>query len=364
MTPIPVVLPPGCPPLNSYYFYLTAGCNLACRHCWLAPKFQPNGGTGGHLDYSLFELAIMQGLPLGLSHAKLTGGEPLLHPDFMRMVEFLKIHNIGVTIETNATLMDKSTARFLKETGNLSFITVSLDGAAPETHDAFRGVKGSHEKAIQGISNLVEVGYHPQVIMSLHKENINEIEPLVQLVQRLGASSVKLGIIQSSGRGELMTDREQVIDFEELFSLGDWIENDLQPKSSIPVYFNWPMAFYSIKKLLNFSGYSCNIYNILGIISTGHMAMCGIGTLVPELCYGLLGKDSVADVWINNSILNDLRGLIPGKLEGICGECILKNRCLGACTAQNYHISNSIVSPYWFCKQANEMGLFPQSRRR
>ena len=50
----PLDLPEGTPPLNSYYVYLTAGCNLACKHCWLAPAFQRNGGTGGHLDYDLF----------------------------------------------------------------------------------------------------------------------------------------------------------------------------------------------------------------------------------------------------------------------------------------------------------------------
>ena len=68
-------LPEDCPPLNSYYVYLTGGCNLACKHCWLEPTFQKDSGTGGHLDYELFALAIEEGLPLGLNRIKLTGGE-------------------------------------------------------------------------------------------------------------------------------------------------------------------------------------------------------------------------------------------------------------------------------------------------
>ena len=59
-------LPEGVPPLRQYYVYMTGGCNLACRHCWINPTYQAHGGTGGHLDYDLFALAIEEGLPLGL----------------------------------------------------------------------------------------------------------------------------------------------------------------------------------------------------------------------------------------------------------------------------------------------------------
>lgn len=155
----PAKLPENCPPLSTYYVYLTEGCNLACRHCWLAPKFQPHGSTGGHLDYGLFVQAVDEGLLLGLGHVKLTGGEPLLHPDFIRIVDLLKEKGLGLTIETNGTLLTRDTAHYLKNNSTLTFIAISLDGAQSETHDAFRGVKGSFEKACQAIRFLVEVGY-------------------------------------------------------------------------------------------------------------------------------------------------------------------------------------------------------------
>ena len=125
-----IELPEGIPPLNMYYVYLTGGCNLACQHCWITPTYQAHGGTGGHLDYDLFALAIEEGLPLGLSGVKLTGGEPLLHPDFIRIVDLLREKNLDLTIETNGTLMTDSLAHYLKEKSTLSFISVSLDGAS------------------------------------------------------------------------------------------------------------------------------------------------------------------------------------------------------------------------------------------
>lgn len=68
------------PPLNQLYFYLTEGCNLACRHCWLAPKFDADGSRYAMLPVELFETAVREAKPLGLSGLKLTGGEPLCTP--------------------------------------------------------------------------------------------------------------------------------------------------------------------------------------------------------------------------------------------------------------------------------------------
>jgi SynChlorMet cassette radical SAM/SPASM protein ScmF len=357
-------LPEGCPPLNTYYVYLTKGCNLACQHCWLSPTFQRNGSTGGHLDYDLLALAIDEGSPLGLNHVKLTGGEPLLHPDFVRIVDLLKEKGQSLTIETNGTLLTRPLARYLKDNSTLNSISVSVDGAEPETHDAFRGVEGCFDQACQGIRYLVEVGYTPQVIMSLHAGNVGEIEALVRLAEELGAGSVKFNLIQPVGRGKLMAKRGQVLDTPRLIELGRWVEGDLQKRSSISLHYSWPMAFFGLKRLLTFNGYSCSIFSILGILSSGHMAMCGIGVQVPELCYGLLGQDRVADVWASHPTLLDLRRHLPTDLEGICGGCIFRDRCLGMCVAESYHLAGRLTAPYWFCQTADESGLFPPSRLR
>lgn len=357
-----IQLSDGVPPLNTYYVYLTEGCNLACQHCWIAPTYQANGGTGGHLDYDLFALAIEQGLPLGLSSVKLTGGEPLLHPDFLRMVDLLREKNLGLTIETNGTLMTESIAGHLKEKSTLGAISVSLDGATSKTHDPFRGVKGSFDKAVQGIRYLVQVGYHPQIIMSIHAGNVDEIEALVHLAEDLKASSVKFNIIQPSGRGRKMVERYQALNMERLIELGKWMENDLRKRSSVSLHYSWPMAFYSIESLLNLQRYSCNVTNILGILSTGHLALCGIGTQVPELCYGKLGEDRIVDLWNDNPTLIKLRQEMFEGLEGICSECILRSRCKGTCVAENYSYYGKLMSPFWFCQMAADKGLFPDSR--
>lgn len=354
--------PKNVPPLNSYYIYMTGGCNLACKHCWIAPTFQPHGDTGGHLDYELLNMAINEGIPLGLRHVKLTGGEPLLHPDFLRIVDLLKKKQLGLTIETNGVLMEETLVQHLKQNGALRHISISLDGAIPETHDPFRGVKGCFAKTCKAIRLLAEAGFPPQVIMSIHKDNVSEMEALVNLSIRLGASSVKFNLVQPSGRGDAMANRGDTLDVYRLIKLGKWVETSLQKTVSIPLFFSWPSAFFSLKRLMSDAGQSCQLKNILGILHSGHLAMCGIGMEVPELCYGKLGDDNIREIWISNPILKQLREKLPSGLEGICHECFFRNQCQGFCVAENYLATKKLTSPYWFCQQAREAGLFPISR--
>lgn len=357
-------LPEGVPPLNTYYAYLTSGCNLACQHCWLSPAYQPNGGTGGHLDYDLFARAIDEGLPLGLSSVKLTGGEPLLHPDFVKIVDLLHEKELGLTIETNGTLMSEDLAHYLKEKSTLGHISVSLDGACAATHDPFRGVKGSFDKAVQGIHSLVEVGLRPQVIMSLHPGNVEEIEALVRLAESLGASSVKFNLIQPTGRGEVMTVRGKVMSIEKLVEIGLWVEHDLQKQTALDLHYSWPMAFHSLPYLMHTSSDTCGIFGILGILPGGQFAMCGIGIQIPELSFGSIGQDALVDVWCHHPMLAVLRKSLPKKLEGVCAECLFQTQCLGSCVAENFHQSKRLTAAHWFCEQAEQCGLFPGERLR
>jgi SynChlorMet cassette radical SAM/SPASM protein ScmF len=359
-----VPLPAGVPPLNTYYAYLTGGCNLACQHCWLSPAYQPDGGTGGHLDFRLFAQAIEEGLPLGLRSVKLTGGEPLLHPDFVKIVDLLRQKELGLTIETNGTLLTEALAGYLKEKSTLSHISVSLDGACAATHDPFRGVKGSFDQAVQGVRWLVEAGFRPQVIMSLHAGNVDEIEALVRLAESLGAGSVKFNLIQPTGRGERMTERGKVLGIEKLVEIGRWVEQELQKRSKLMLFYSWPMAFQGLKRLTRDGSDTCGIFGILGLLPGGHYAMCGIGLQIPELTYGRVGQDALADVWCHHPTLVALRQSLPAQLEGVCAACLFQVQCLGSCVAENYHQSGRLTAAYWFCEQAALAGLFPLVRRR
>ena len=349
-------------PLNSLYFYLTEGCNLACRHCWLSPKFDPSGDKYPMLPVELFETAILEAKPLGLSTVKLTGGEPLLHPQFTYLLEVIRRENLSLTIETNGLLCTPEIAKEIAKSSN-RFVSVSIDGADASTHERIRGVSGSFESARQAVKNLVAAGISPQVIFSVMPDNVDQISAVVLMAEDLGASSVKFNIVQPTARGEKLHANNDTLNIEALIKLGRYVEMEMAKKTKLNLFFDYPMAFRALSRIANGDGCGiCSITGILGVIASGHYALCGIGKHIPELVFGGVGKDRLEKVWFENPILSELRSALPDRLGGICNRCLMKKRCLGSCIAQNYYRTGNFWGPYWFCEQAKKRGLFPESR--
>ncbi len=349
-------------PLNQLYFYLTEGCNLACRHCWLAPKFDPDGSNYPMLSLDVFHRAIEEAIPLGLQTVKLTGGEPLLHPDFLSMLDFLHEKSLDITLETNGFLLTPKIAGAVARQNN-PFVSVSLDGADAVTHDRIRGVDGAFVKATAAIRILAENDLNPQVIMSIMQTNADQVEKLIELAEQLGAGSVKFNIIQPTGRGETILDSANGLQVNELIKLGRRIETELAMQANLELFFDYPAAFRSLRSIASGDDCgTCGILSILGVLPSGEYALCGIGSHMKELVFGKAGIDYLAKVWHENPILINLRQGLPEKLNGVCSHCLMKHLCLGSCIAQNYYRTGSLWAPFWFCEKAEQNGLFPDSR--
>ena len=351
-------------PLNQIYFYLTEGCNLKCRHCWLAPKYQSENKAYPALDLNLFKSIIEQAKPLGLNGVKLTGGEPLLHPEIKEILEYIRTEDLRLTVETNGVLCTPELASRMAACKN-PFVSVSLDGAEAETHEWVRGVEGCFDQAIDGLRNLISAGLRPQVIMTIMRQNKDQMEPMVRVAENLGAGSVKFNILQPTARGERMHFTGEALDIQELVDLGKWVENTLSADTSLNLYYDHPIAFRPLGKMFGENGDSCGacgILSILGVLANGSYALCGIGEAVPDLVFGRATTDSLLSIWGKTPVLLELREGIPHKLDGVCGRCLMKEICLGSCLAQNYYRSKSLWKPFWFCDEAYNQGLFPETR--
>jgi radical SAM protein with 4Fe4S-binding SPASM domain len=336
-------LPAGVPPLRSFYLYLSNSCNLACRHCWITPRFVDGRPSPGEvIDLNLLRRAVQEAKPLGLHSAKLTGGEPMLHPRFLDLADMLSAEDLELTMETNGTLLIADLARHLKEHTRLRFVSVSLDGADAETHDGFRQVPGAWAAALRGLDHLVEAGYsNSQVIMSVHRGNVAQVEALVRLAAAHGAASVKFNPVTGTGRGISMHERGETLD-------------------------NIPLALRPIGELMDTRGRvgDCGVLGILGILGSGEIALCGIGRTVPELIYGRLGESSIRDIWLHHPRVLELRRLVEdvAAYPGVCGDCVMARRCRTVCVANNYVHAGRLVWPAALCEEAAQRGLFPVSR--
>ena len=368
-------LPEGVPPLRAFYLYMSNSCNLACRHCWITPHFV-NGkpDPGDVIDVKALRDAVQEAKPMGLNNAKLTGGEPLLHPDFVEIVDMLSAEGLNMNMETNGTLLTAELARYLKDETKLNFISISLDGADAETHDAFRNVPGAFDAALQGLDFLAEAGYtNVQAIMCVHRGNRSQAEDIVRLAAAHGAGSVKFNPVTNTGRGATMHEQGENLDFAEHMAFAHYIYNELRPSLreeglSIGLILNTPLALMPIGEMMRRGGHTgdCGVLGILGFLGSDEIVLCGIGRTIPELVYGRLGKDSIRDIWLHHPTILELRRTLDDveSYPGICGECNLAKRCRTGCVAQNFVDGRQLVWPDALCVEAERRGEFPATRRK
>lgn len=351
-------------PLRQLYVYLTDNCNLSCRHCWISPQRADVGDRQKSLRVEFFKSAIEQAIPLGLTTVKLTGGEPLIHPDIREIVAYLNTRDMGNVIETNGVNCSAELSQLIAA-GSNAMVSVSLDGAEAETHEWLRGTPGCFDQSVAGIRNLVEAGVNVQIIMTLFRRNKEEIPRMIEFAETRGVGSVKFNIVQPILRGEKLKENDETLSIKELISIGDWVENERASESGLKVIFSHPMAFRPLGKMFGETGdgcQQCGITEILGILPDGSMALCGIGKTISKLVFGHLERDQLSHVWNQNPMLREIRQARGDRFSGICGRCLMKHICMGCCMAQNYYQNKRLWGPNWYCEEAFRLGLFPGTR--
>ena len=119
---------------------LTPACNLDCKFCYYdAKKDSPLSG----IDWELARRIIKE---LKVKFVLLSGGEPLLYPNILDLIEELTSHSIRVGISTNGTLIDRNLAVKLKKRG-VGYVGISLDG--PEKlHNYLRNSSSAFSRAL------------------------------------------------------------------------------------------------------------------------------------------------------------------------------------------------------------------------
>ncbi|MAE69526.1 MAG: hypothetical protein CME06_03545 [Gemmatimonadetes bacterium] len=171
------------------FLEIVRDCNIRCTMC--AISFDDHYRVGPRDDRGLMPIELFErSLPLLRRAAKvhLMGtGEPLLHPELPEMVRRLTRWGAWVTFNTNGTLLEPELARTLCR-ARLSQIVLSLDGATASTHESIRR-GASFPRIIENIRFLNDQDGAPELIvaMVLMRENLDEIEAMIELSAGLGA---------------------------------------------------------------------------------------------------------------------------------------------------------------------------------
>jgi MoaA/NifB/PqqE/SkfB family radical SAM enzyme len=148
-------------------------CNLKCAHCSVK-KFQ--GKKSGRF-FTIEDVKDLskQADEMGLAQIVITGGEPLVFPDFDNIVEAIDPQKFYIVSDTNGWFLDEAKAKHLKEIG-VDKIQLSLDSLSAHEHDTFRHKKGSYERALRAIDASLNAALNIILATVVTKQRIRSEE--------------------------------------------------------------------------------------------------------------------------------------------------------------------------------------------
>jgi len=182
---------------------MTRRCNLKCVHCYAQSE---DLSYDNELDHKQCLAMIDDLAAFKVPVILFSGGEPLVHPRLTDYAEYAVSKGMRAVISTNGTLITKEKARVLKEIG-LSYVGISLDGLE-ETHDKFRGMKGSFQKALSAIRNCQEAGIKVGLRFTINKRNVHEIPGIFDILEKMNIPRACFYHLVYSGRGSAIANED------------------------------------------------------------------------------------------------------------------------------------------------------------
>ncbi len=167
---------------------ITGRCNYNCLHCFSSAKQERL-----HEEFSKEELfGILEQLEeVGVCDISITGGEPLLHPNFLDILQRCKELNVHVKeILTNGSLLTPALLQKMKEIGGDPCIGISFDGLG--THNHMRCNDRAEEAAIAAMRVAVEAGFKVKATINVNQNSIPRLIETCQFLVELGCAHLFL----------------------------------------------------------------------------------------------------------------------------------------------------------------------------
>lgn len=175
---------------------VTRRCNLKCVHCY---SHSEDKNYGGELSFAEGKALIEDLSQFGSPVVLFSGGEPLIRPDILELIQYAVALGRRAVVSTNGTLINERMAAKLQEIG-LSYVGISLDGLEG-VHDAFRGFQGTFQRVMTAIKNCQDVGLKVGLRFTINKRNHQDIPGIFDLVEERNIPRICFYHLVYAGRG-------------------------------------------------------------------------------------------------------------------------------------------------------------------
>jgi len=331
------------------YLHLTNKCNLLCSYCYNKTdretkiKLEKRGLVSPTMGTEEFKELIEKIIRYGVRRVLFTGGEPLLRPDALELVEFARSlsdrqvaaggREVRLEMLTNATQINDDIAR--RMCGVLDTVTISLDGHESTLHEAQRGQR-TFEPTVRGIRTVIskrnELGAsRPAVVIvpALTAQNIRFMKEMFEFsLSSLGADGLAPIIFQAGDHQELSI--AQIPSLTELNAAQERTSKYLDERRS-------KLGIAPPPKRVLHARNHCGV-------GAGEISIDPGGFVYPcqslhfnEFICGNVREDDIKDIFDQSPVMKRVRGVTVETLA-VCSHCDLKYLCNSGCRATAYNI--------------------------
>jgi radical SAM protein len=211
------------------YWEITRACSLACRHCRAEASPCADPQELSHSEgFALLERLAAFGEPK--PHVILTGGDPLERADLFELIAHAQSVGLAVSVSPSATpRLTPAVVRAFVDAG-VQAISLSIDGATAERHDALRGVPGTFARTMEAARAAREARLAVQVNTLVSAETVDDLPRIHELVVDLGVPRWSLFFLVTVGRGAVL----ESIDADRAERLLEWLA-DLPRGAAFPI---------------------------------------------------------------------------------------------------------------------------------
>jgi len=158
-------------------WHITQACDLHCRHC-----YDRTDRTRMGLSRGIAVLDDMRDFCRAVSvrgHVTFSGGNPLMHPDFLELYRAAADRGFGLGVLGNPTTKEKLAK--IMDIAVPSYYQVSLEGFR-EHNDHIRGA-GHFDRTLEFIDLMNDMGVYSMVMLTLTRDNMDQVIPLGEMLE-------------------------------------------------------------------------------------------------------------------------------------------------------------------------------------
>lgn len=168
-------------------------CPLSCPQC-----YKPSINKGSQIKWSQFCNHVDEAAGIGVKSIVLIGGEPMIHIDIMRMIEYVVDLGLNAAIYTSGWGVSEATVNRFKAYSNRLYLFLSLNGSTKEINEKSRD---GYETTINAMRILKEKGCLYGINWVARHDNLMDFPSMVELSKRMGAEYINIVCNKINGSG-------------------------------------------------------------------------------------------------------------------------------------------------------------------